>query len=238
MSGSWLIARKRNRLDTVDVAWGLAFFGVAWFVYGYHATGRSLLVALLVSIWGLRLALHIYRRSRIRGDDRRYRELQSAWKGNIWLRAYMSIFLLQGLLVIIVSLPVILLVEPQRSSSTWLTIGGVIIWVIGFIIEAIADKQLSLYLKTTERPKVLQSGLWHFSRHPNYFGELLQWWAIALIALQVRFGWFGLIGPLTLSILIVFVSGIPPIERHRAKDPEYKQYQKRTSALLLLPPRH
>jgi steroid 5-alpha reductase family enzyme len=237
MTLCFLIAYGRKRLDTVDIAWGLGFVLVAWSIVLQRSSGRSLLLAMLVSIWGIRLSNHIYQRSKTRGDDRRYRELSSKWRGNFWLRAYYSIFLLQGFLVLVISLPLIVAASNALPGWTWLGIAGALVWLFGFVIEAIADHQLAVFLLQKDRPKVLQTGLWQYSRHPNYFGELTQWWGIALIALQVSYGWIGPLGPLVLSILIVFISGIPPIERHRAKDPEYRVYKRKTSALIPLPPK-
>jgi len=231
------LARARGRLDTVDTAWGLGFVLAAWSAYIQHASPRGLLVAVLVSVWGLRLSYHIWRRNRGREDDRRYREISRKWRGNLWRRAYMSVFLLQGGLVWLVSLPVVMVTGAKLVGLGWLSAAGTAVWLLGFTFEAVADYQLAGFLRAKDRPKVLQTGLWRYSRHPNYFGELTQWWAIGLIALQTSYGWIGLAGPLSLSLLIIFVSGIPPIEKHRQKDAEYQAYQKRTSPLIPLPPR-
>lgn len=233
----FLAARARKRLDTVDVAWGLGFVVVAWATLLQAPTFRSQLIANLVLLWGIRLAYHIYSRHKGKPNDKRYDELSKKWKGNFWLRAYLSIFLVQGALLLIVSLPIVVATNDELSGWGWLSIIGVVIWSMGFVIEAVSDKQLSDFLKQKNRPKIMQTGLWEYSRHPNYFGELLQWWAIGIIALQVSYGWLGLIGPLTLSILMIFISGIPPIERAKAKDADYQAYKKRTSPLLILPKR-
>lgn len=237
MTAGFLVAKTRKRIDTVDTLWGLGFIVVAWSTVIQANSWRSLLVAILVSIWGFRLANHIYRRSKNKSEDPRYMEIASKWKGSLWPRAYVSIFLLQGVLVLLVGLPILMIADQKLAGWEWLIVLGVIIWLKGFIIESIADRQLKDFLALKDRPKVLQTGLWRYSRHPNYFGELTQWWGIGVISLSVSYGWIGLLGPLLLSILIIFVSGIPPIERRRAKDPEYHAYQKRTSALVLLPPR-
>jgi steroid 5-alpha reductase family enzyme len=237
MSLGYSVALVRRRLDTVDAAWGLGFVLIAWLVELQASSLRSLIITLLVSVWGLRLSTHIWRRNQGRADDPRYHELSRKWRGNFWVRAYFSIFLLQGALVWMIGLPVVLASQPQLSGLGWLTVAGGLLWLIGFIIEAIADNQLAGFLHAPDRPKVLQTGLWRYSRHPNYFGELLQWWGIGIIALQASYGWLGLAGPLTLTILILFISGIPPIERRRQKDPAYRDYQRRTSPLVLLPPR-
>lgn len=233
----WAVAYRRKRIDTVDIAWGGGFVLVAWSTLIQAPSFRSQLIANIVTLWGLRLAYHIYSRHKGRGNDPRYTELSKKWKGNFWLRAYVSIFLTQGLLALIVSAPITVASNESLPNLAWLSIVGVVIWSFGFIIEAVADKQLSDFLKLKDRPKIMQEGLWRYSRHPNYFGELLQWWAIAIIALQVSYGWLGIIGPLTLSILIIFISGIPPIERSRAKDAAYQEYKKHTSPLIILPRR-
>jgi len=230
-------ARARRRLDTVDTAWGLGFVLVGWLAYTRQPSGRGLLIALLVSVWGLRLANHIWQRAKRRGDDPRYAQLTQKWRGNVWQRAYLSIFLLQGALIWMVSLPIVTATGRQLNGLGWLSAAGALIWLLGFTIEVTADRQLSTFLSQKDHPKVLQTGLWRYSRHPNNFGELTQWWGIGVIACQASYGWWGLAGPLTLSWLIIFISGIPPIEKRRQKDSEYQAYQHRTSALIPLLPR-
>jgi len=237
MTLAYGVARWRQRLDTVDTAWALGFMLVAWAAYGQQASGRSLLVAILVTIWGARLSSHIWQRAQRRGEDPRYQELTQKWRGNIWLRAYVTIFLLQGSLIWLVSLPVVVAAGQPLSGLGWLSLAGAIIWLAGFIFEAIADQQLKVFISQKDHPKVLQTGLWRNSRHPNYFGELSQWWGIGVIACQASYGWLGLLGPVTLSLLIIFVSGIPPIEKRRLKDPEYAAYKRHTSGLIPLPTR-
>jgi steroid 5-alpha reductase family enzyme len=122
----------------------------------------------------------------------------------------------------------------QNADLAVLSVLGTALWFAGFTIESLADRQLRKFLANPDnKGKVMDQGLWRYSRHPNYFGELTQWWAIGLIALQVHNGWIGLLGPLTLTVLIVFISGIPPIERRKKSDPEYAAYMRRTSPLVL-----
>jgi steroid 5-alpha reductase family enzyme len=236
MTGGWLVAKRRNRLDTVDTAWGLGFILVAWIAEIYRPSPRSLVIAALVTTWGLRLSWHLWQRNQDRPDDRRYRELSDKWQGDFWRRAYISIFSLQGALVWLISLPVMVATGPQLLSGNLQTLAGTWVWLVGFGFEALADQQLAAYMRTKKHPKILQTGLWRYSRHPNYFGELAQWWGIGLIALQSSYGWLGLIGPLTLTVLIVFISGIMPIERRHAKEPAYRDYRRQTSVLIPWPP--
>lgn len=238
MSLWYLVARFRKRIDTVDIGWGLSFIVGAWAVMIQQPTGRSLVIAILITIWGSRLAWHIYSRSRRHGDDPRYKKITEKWKGNIWLQAWPRIYLVQGVLSWLVSLPIIMAASKMLSGWEWLIFAGTFIWVTGFAVETVADRQLRKYLAHANRPKVMDRGLWAYSRHPNYFGELVQWWGIGIIALSTQFGIVGLIGPALISYLIIFVSGIPPIENRKKTDPDYAAYMKRTSALILWPPKH
>jgi steroid 5-alpha reductase family enzyme len=237
MTVAFLVAKRRQRLGTVDVAWGIGFIVVAWTAALYQPTSRSLVVTILVSIWGFRLVYHIYQRTRTKGDDPRYTEMASKWSGHFWWRAYVWVFLLQGGLIWLISLPIALTVNPELEGLAWLTWLGVGLWLVGFVFEAVADKQLADFKRQKKHVPVLQTGLWRYSRHPNYFGELVQWWGIGIIALQVSYGWLGLLGPAILSMLIVFISGIPPIEKRREKDAIYQAYKQHTSPLIPLPPR-
>lgn len=233
----YLIAYLRKRVDTVDIAWGLGFVVIAIATALHRPSMSAKVVALLVTVWGLRLGIHIALRARGKKPDPRYQEITKKWKGNFWLRAYFSIFLTQGLLMLTVAAPIFFASGQPLYDWKILIYMGALIWAIGFVIEVVADQQLANYLKNKKRPKVLKQGLWKYSRHPNYFGEITQWWGIGVIALSAERGYLGLIGPLLITYLIVFVSGIPPIEKRRAKDAAYRQYQKTTSPLILWPPK-
>jgi steroid 5-alpha reductase family enzyme len=236
MTAWFLLARKRQRLDTVDSAWGGGFTVAAWAVALQAPSARTLVVALLITVWSGRLTNHIARRSRKNNDDPRYVVMAEKWKGNLWARAYVSLFLTQGFLIWVISLPVVMAANNALSGLTWLTALGAAVWLSGFIIESVADKQLARFVSNkSNKGKVLDTGLWRYSRHPNYFGELTQWWGIGVIALQVAYGWAGLLGPLVLTVLIIFVSGIPPIEKRRQGNEAYQEYKKHTSPLIPLP---
>ncbi|CAN5184714.1 DUF1295 domain-containing protein [soil metagenome] len=235
MTICYAVAYRRKRLDTVDAAWGGGFVVAAWLVAGYEPQLSTVLIAILVDIWAIRLTSHILARSAKRtDDDPRYTELARKWgKSNYWLRAYMSIFLLQGLLVLIVSLPTVFAAAEPIKYSNPIIIAGLTIWGIGFVVEAIGDRQLKQFISIkTNKGKVLDTGLWRYTRHPNYLGEIIQWYGIGVIACSASFGWIGLIGPIVLNVLIRFVSGVPPIEKRKKNDPSYAAYMKKTNALL------
>lgn len=236
MTLGYIYALRVRRFDVVDLCWGLGFILIAWISVIKNTQNLTLLTAVIVSVWGLRLTLHIGSRHRGQPDDRRYLTITERWKGNIWAQAYYKIFLLQGLLILLVSMPISIMAINAGAEINIIVWVGAIIWSCGFIVEAVADRQLAIYLEQAKRPAVMQTGLWRYSRHPNYFGELVQWWGIGVTALSVSWGWVGLIGPALLSYLIIFVSGIPPIERKRQNDKEYQAYKLRTSPLILLPP--
>ncbi len=232
----FVVARGRRRLDTVDMAWGGGFVVAAWLVVMQQAEFRTVVVAILVSLWGLRLFRHILRRARKSGEDSRYAEMAKKWHGNVWANAYFKIFLLQGALIWVVSLPVVFVAGKSLDHWSWLLWLGVAAWLFGFVFESAADRQLANFISNPKnKGHVMQSGLWRYSRHPNYFGEITQWWAISVIALGTSFGWIGFVGPFALTLLIVFVSGIPPIENRKKSDPKYREYMQHTSSLIPLP---
>jgi steroid 5-alpha reductase family enzyme len=236
----WFVVGKRlKRIDVADTAWGGGFIIVASAAFKHNFNYRTATIWVLVMLWGMRLIFHIWRRNVFKGPDPRYEEISAKWNNNFfWLRAYFSIFMTQGLLMFIVSAPIIVSSLSDNIFSKWLILLGAIFWTFGFIIESVADRQLTSFIRTKDsKTKILQTGLWKYSRHPNYFGELIQWWSIGIIALSATNGYIGLIGPAVLTYLIVFVSGIPLTEKRYSNNPEYKAYQKRTNAIFILPRR-
>ena len=236
---AWLLmGRSLNRVDVADTAWGGGFIVIATVCLFARTDNRSALVWALVLIWGVRLASHIWRRNTLKGPDKRYEELSSKWpKDRFWPKAYVSIFLTQALLIYVVALPIILASGEKIRPLGVISVVAVVLWAIGFSFESVADRQLSVFIKDpANKGKIMMRGLWKYSRHPNYFGELLQWWAISLIALGPAIGWLGLLGPALLTYLILFVSGVPPIEKRHDQRPGYAEYKKRTSVIIPLPP--
>lgn len=234
----WLSYRLK-RLDVVDTAWGGGFMVIALWSYIESPHLQSKLLAVMVSAWGIRLAVHIASRNRGRKNDPRYDTLTAHWKARTyWLRAYTAIFLLQGLLVLLISVPVTVAATDTSSSIHATTVVGCLVWGIGLLIETIADYQLRRFLASrTPAHAIMERGLWRYSRHPNYFGEIVVWGGVALIASDAPHGWVAWLGPLVLGYLIIFISGIPPIEKRKKTDPAYQAYAQRTSVLVPLPPK-
>jgi len=232
------VIKKRN--DIADIAWGLGFIVVALYSYSSNQASSlsSKIVLALTCVWGIRLALHILTRNRGKHEDYRYAAWRKEWKQLFYIRSYGQVFLLQGIILLVVALPVILTTGLTNTIdiSAWLAC-GILVWGIGFFTETTADWQLRRFLKS-KPPKgsVLQSGLWKYTRHPNYFGEILQWWGIWLImastTLPGELKLLGLLGPITITSLILFVSGIPLLEKKAMKNPAYVAYAKKTSKFI------
>jgi steroid 5-alpha reductase family enzyme len=230
----FVIALVRKRVDIIDIGWGSGFFLVALVCLGAGpaVTPRMLAVVLLVFLWGIRLSLHIGLRQRNRKPDFRSQPMSERRGRHPGLSMYLM-FMLQGLVIFLVSLPMIVV-----SASPSMTFGaldwlGVVLWITGFLFEAVADIQLVMFRRNpANRGNLLRTGLWRYSRHPNYFGEVVQWWGIFVIALSVPYRLLSLIGPLTITFFILKISGIPLMERHLAANSDFEAYRRRTSGFI------
>lgn len=232
---TWFVAsliEKRN--DVVDTAWGAGFVLLAW----YHLfvapdpSDRSFLLALLVTVWGVRLVWHISRRNHGKNEDFRYEAWRAQWGNNVYIRSYFEVFMLQGLLMVAISSAYVLAVRsPYRVTLGWLDWAALGIWLTGFFFETVGDWQLMQYKKNpNHKGMIMTRGLWQYTRHPNYFGEVAQWWGIYIIAAGVLEGWFwALLSPLTITILILFVSGVSLLEKKYAGREDWEAYVKKTN---------
>ncbi len=236
----FVVALKLRRNDVADVAWGTGFMILA-FVGAFAAaaiSNRGILVLALVTIWSLRLSLHIGLRNQGRAEDPRYGKWRQEWGRHATVRAYFQVFLLQGFLIVVILAPVTHILAHQSSDLTWLDVLGTAIWLTGFAFEAVGDLQLVRFKKHPgNRGRIITSGLWRYTRHPDYFGEVALWWGIWLIACSLPGGWTTVFGPATITVLILFVSGIPLLEKQYEGNTEFKEYQRRTSAFFPLPPK-
>lgn len=227
------LLKKRN--DVADVAWGLGFVLMTWtsFFLSDDSGVRGLLVGLLVSIWGLRLAWHIHARNKGKTEDYRYLAWRKEWGNWFYIRSYFQVYLLQGMFLFLIAMPVLLINKNIGGALGLLDFLGVAIWLVGFYFESVGDAQLARFIKDpANKDKLMQSGLWAYTRHPNYFGEVTQWWGIWLIALSVPNGVFAIIGPLTITFLILKVSGIPMLEKKMAEHPDFAEYKRKVSMFI------
>lgn len=237
---TYLYALKIGRIDIVDSVWGMSFIVGALGLQIIQPSDAAsvLIVDSLVLIWGLRLVWHIYRRFRRSAQqDTRYTTLVARWpKRLVKLQLFAKISLVQAILATLISLPVIA-IHAYQPDISWVILIGFTIWCLGFLCESIADKQLKTFLSQPNHAPLMSSGLWKYSRHPNYFGEVSMWWGIAVIAAATPVWWLGIIGALTITLLICFVSGIPPAEKQAATKPGWQDYKAKTSPLILWPPK-
>lgn len=231
------LIKKRN--DVADVAWGLGFVLLAWTAFYLSGDGaRAMLINSLVSIWGLRLAWHIHKRNEDKPEDYRYQKWRMDWGNSFYLRSYFQVYVLQGVLLFLIVLPVLAVNKNSGSPLGLLDFAGVMVWLFGFYFEAVGDAELARFKKNPEnKGKFLQTGLWAYTRHPNYFGEVTQWWGIWLVSLSVPGGVFTVLGPLTITFLILKVSGIPMLEKKMEEKAEFAEYKRRVSKFFPMPPR-
>jgi len=244
MSLIYLLSLIKKNASIVDIAWGAGFILVILTFYSRllvnheSAGGRKFLTAIMITIWGLRLSWHIYKRNKGKPEDYRYAAWRQKWGRNFALRSYFQIFLLQGFFMFLIILPGLLIMTSQKPGWSFYDSLGLLVWLIGFLFEAKADDQLKKFKQNPEnKGKIMRGGLWRYSRHPNYFGESLMWWGIFIIALNAPSGWLGIISPLTITFLLVKVSGVPLLEKKYQGNPEFEAYKKVTSAFFPLPPK-
>ncbi len=241
MGAACLVSLARKNSSIADIAWGpgllLITLATLWW---WQPDGlRSLIVTVLVAVWALRLGAHIFLRSWGGAEDWRYARWRMRWGVRFWFHTLVRVFMTQGLLLVLVSLPALWVATYGGPRITWLDWVGVGVWCVGFFWEAVGDYQLTRFLKDpTHKGAIMQSGLWRYSRHPNYFGELTQWWGIWLMALSVPGGWLTILGPLTITFLILKVSGVPLLESKQSEHPEFREYARHTPAVFPWFPHH
>lgn len=227
------LIKKDNSI--VDIAWGLGFILVTVLTLFLEAgtTSLQILISLLVLMWGVRLAIHIFFRNKGRGEDWRYANWRREWGRWFVVRAYFQVFLLQALLLLVIACPIILVNSAQTGNLGLLAIIGTLLWILGFFFESVGDYQLLRFKRNPDnKGKLMIQGLWKFSRHPNYFGECVMWWGIFLIALSIPRGWTAIISPLLITFLLLRVSGVVMLETKYKDNKEFMEYAKRTNAFF------
>lgn len=234
------VALWKKRNDIADIVWGLGFIvaTACALLISSSSDARSFLVSTLVLIWGGRLTIRIFLRNRKKAEDSRYKTWREEWGDTFVLRTFLQIFMLQGVLILIISTPVLHIIISDNPPINYLDYLGTVIWVCGFVFETVGDYQLDRFkMNPANKGKIIQYGLWRYSRHPNYFGEVLLWWGIFCIALSVDNGLWTIIGPATITFLILKVSGIPLAEKRSLNKKEFQQYKRTTSAFFPMPPK-
>lgn len=231
----FLIAQKIKDNSIVDIAWGMGFVIIAIVSYfnAENTSIRQLVVLLLVALWGTRLSIHLFIRSIGRGEDFRYANFRESWGKNVRIIAFFRVFIMQGVIMLLLSYPIIRVNTGKANGEIILLTTGIIIWTIGFLFQAIGDRQLERFKKQKkDRDEILDRGLWKYSRHPNYFGEATMWWGIFIIVLPVEFGWTTIISPICINLLLLKVSGVPFLDKRFEGNVEYQKYKDRTNRFI------
>lgn len=237
MSAAFAIAVLKEDNSLADIAWGGGFILVAlvtFFKGPGPAEARQVLATALVTIWGVRLAVHIFFRNRGKGEDPRYAKWRREWGSSFLLRSYFQVFMLQGAIMIVVAAPVACINLLPTRGLTFLDGLGLAVWLVGFFFESVGDLQLLLFKKDpTNASRVMKTGLWSFTRHPNYFGEATMWWGLFIVALSAPKGYLSIISPVLITFLLLRVSGIPMLEKKLVRSqPGYTDYMKHTSPFI------
>lgn len=230
----YVIALLKKNNGLADIAWGPGFFLVAVFTYFQFSPHGNLnqLVTFLIGIWGLRLVVHIGKRSLGKPEDYRYQTMRKKWGKTAWIQSYLKVFLFQGILMLIISTSFIYVNVNGNQIIGYLPYVGLVIWLFGFLFESIGDWQLAQFVKTKKPGQIMTTGLWKYTRHPNYFGEVVQWWGIYVIALSISGAWWTMVSPLLITFLILFVSGVPMLEKKYEGNVAFEKYKKGTSVFI------
>ncbi|MFW9784656.1 MAG: DUF1295 domain-containing protein [Candidatus Heimdallarchaeota archaeon] len=236
--------KKNNGL--MDIFYGPGYFVVAlsslilYYFINLSFNIRQVIVTILVFIWALRLATYVFIRNRGKPEDYRYQAMRKRWKTNIVLKSFIRVYIFQGIVIFIVAFPVwfvnisinppILNLLDFAGVTLWL---GIFVWLIGFLFETIADYTLFKFLQKPEnKGMIMDRGVWKLSQHPNYFGEVTQWWGLYIIALATPFGFISILGPIFITYMIIKVSGIRLLDKRFEADDKYAEYKRRTSVFF------
>lgn len=231
----WLLSLLLKNSSIVDIFWGIGFIVITWIAYKYGQgyLPRKQWMTAMVTLWGLRLALHIGLRNWGKPEDFRYAKWREENGANWWWVSLFKVFFLQGILMWLISAPILAAQSfGFPAILTPMDLIGALVWGFGLLFESISDLQLTLFKRNTEnKGKLLASGLWKFSRHPNYFGESLVWWGIYIVALAAG-AWWTVFSPVLMTWPLLRVSGVAMLERTMSLKPGYEEYVRKTSTIV------
>ncbi len=233
----WIVSLMLKNSSIVDIFWGTGFVVTTWAAFLLTPDGfaaRKLLVSVLVTVWGLRLSLHILTRNWGKPEDFRYQAWRKQAGAAWWWRSFFKVFLLQGILMWIIGAPLVAAQTSAASNAlTWLDYLAIPVWAIGFFFEAVGDWQLAQFrANPANKGKLMNTGVWRYTRHPNYFGDATQWWAYYLIAAAAG-GFWTIFSPIIMTGLLMRVSGVTLLEKTlKETKPGYKEYVEMTSEFV------
>jgi steroid 5-alpha reductase family enzyme len=230
----FLFAQIKNDNSIVDFFWGIGFILIALYslIHSGNLTYHKMIMNSLILLWGGRLSIHILIRNWEKPEDFRYKAWRDSWKFFI-IRSYLQIFMLQGLFMLIIAAPVYYgnLHAPENLYITDYI--GIILFGTGFYFEVAGDQQLTRFKRNQEnKGRIITTGLWSITRHPNYFGETLIWWGIGFLAISAEQGWITLISPVMITLLLRFVSGVPMLERKYQGRTDWEEYKNKTAPFV------
>ncbi len=240
MTGVWAYARGTGNIGYVDVAWAalMGLMAIAVAVGSHGSLIARCLVCAMLALWALRLALHLFARVHGRPEDGRYAYLRQHWNGD--QGRFFLFFQAQAVIIPLFALPLLAAASNSVDTITGLTIAAIVVWIIAVGGESIADRQLATWVENpANKDKTCRSGLWAWSRHPNYFFEWLHWFVYALLAIGAPMAWLALTGPLLMFAFLYRVTGIPYTEAQslRSRGDDYRAYQREVNAFFPWPPR-
>ncbi len=229
----FIVAQIMKNNSIVDSFWGPGFLVVALFTFllsDYRGT-KATVVTGLVAIWAIRLFTHITIRNWNKPEDYRYINMRKRWGNkNPLLKAYLNVFVFQGIMLFIIAIPITIANTSDNQVIGIVGLVGLLVWIVGFYFESVGDKQLKEFkLNPENKGKIMTEGLWSYTRHPNYFGEATMWWGIFLISLPGLSHIWIIVSPLLITLLLLFVSGVPLLEKKYKDRPDFIEYTKRTN---------
>ena len=224
---------KNNSI--VDIGWGLGYVIVAVILLLFDKVINigQMIITLMVALWGLRLFYYIMKRNWQKPEDFRYQKFRQDWGKNVILRAFFQVYMLQGFFMYIIAQPVIMMYGVNHEPMILLVILGTVIWLFGYYFEVVGDAQLKAFkAKPVIKGNIMQVGLWQYTRHPNYFGEAAMWWGIWLVAFAYKIPFVSVVSPITITVLLLYVSGVPLLEKAMQDRPGYAEYAEKTNVFF------
>jgi steroid 5-alpha reductase family enzyme len=233
----WIVSIKLKNVSIVDLFWGFGFVvaGVVYFLKADGLEARKILVMIMVAVWGLRLSIYLAWRNWDKGEDYRYQKFRRDYGENrYWWISYFQVFLLQGILMWLISAPLLgAQFHGKETGLNWLDAAGILFWLIGITFEAGGDLQLARFKSNpVNKGKVMDTGFWRYTRHPNYFGDASVWWGYALLSIAAG-SYLPVLGSILMTALIIKVSGVALLEKNlKSTKPQYAEYVRKTSAFI------
>ncbi len=235
----FVVALFRQDNSIIDIAYGAGFVLVAWCLAFLWPSWneRQMIVLACITVWGVRLTTRILFKNWGKPEDFRYRNWRDAWKKRgmlyFFFRSLMQIYVLQGLVILIVALPIMIAFSDTQAPLQWYNWLGLVLWCVGFFFESVGDWQLDCFIRDKANAgRLMTTGLWRYTRHPNYFGESVMWWGMFLVVFGLPLSHLALLSPLLITFLLTQVSGIPMLEARWKGRPDWEVYKAKTSAFI------